>query len=622
MLPYALPLTAEAADHWTRAGVPRWVPRVGLTVLWLAVCVAAVSTDNTHCTPDDPSICGPDRAFDAWVVVLVGTPVLLLWMPLLGCIAGVAFAMADLVYDDAGLSRIGFAVHGLACALVAGWLRAAAARQQRIAGEAGGGFAASARSARSDIPWLRSRPLAAAALVLVAAASFAWYGRVTGQERTHVARSQLVDAEIVGRNSDDSTITLLIDDRRRAVDVLDTDDYRTRTTPVLVDPLDPTWLRLVAEPQDPGGWEAGGLGALTLAALLLGRELTRRRAVRRLLTGDHPALLVQVRPYRESDGDLLPAAPAEGPVIGELALQWPPTEPTVDEDDRGEEGWGAAFGRAWRGDDFVEDDSDDGNEVDLELEPPPPDPVPVVLLGALHDRGWVLAVDDDGVRLASSPLRLQRAERVEGPQRPAGPGLLARLPWRGEEPRRAKGPGRPVTADSLRGEPELPLTRRGRARDRALGAAMVVAALAALPWLVNDLAESWYQRGILVLVGGQSVVAGCQRVVQQLRLTRERLEVVGPLRVRSVPWERLHGVRRNGPVLTVAWDDELLELAPFATDQIPSVEAEQIGAAMMTLRERALAAGDPVREVTSWPGPAWPVLVVYVVVAAISVVLV
>jgi hypothetical protein len=58
--------------------------------------------------------------------------------------------------------------------------------------------------------------------------------------------------------------------RQVTTEVLDIVPYPVgSTTPVLLDPQDVSWSRLVAEPQDPTGWESAGLGAL-LPALLLG----------------------------------------------------------------------------------------------------------------------------------------------------------------------------------------------------------------------------------------------------------------------------------------------------------------------------------------------------------------
>ena len=93
------------------------------------------------------------------------------------------------------------------------------------------------------------------------------------------------------------------------------------------------------------------------------------------------------------------------------------------------------------------------------------------------------------------------------------------------------------------------------------------------------------------------------------------LHVVGSYRVHSVPWERLHGVRRDGPRLLIAWQpDVVAEVGPFradGTDGTDEARAERLGAVMLTLRERAVvdvAAGRPTR---GRPGPAGVLLAGY-----------
>lgn len=128
MLPFAQPLTTDAAARWSALGVPRWVPKGLLTGGWGLALIAAIAGDTIGCTPDNPAICSPDQGFAWWFVICAATPVLLIWMPMVGCLAGVAFAAADIAYDDVASANVGFGLHGLACIVVAAWLwRAAAA---------------------------------------------------------------------------------------------------------------------------------------------------------------------------------------------------------------------------------------------------------------------------------------------------------------------------------------------------------------------------------------------------------------------------------------------------------------------------------------------------------------
>lgn len=66
MLPFASPLTTDAALGWSAAEVPRSVAQVALTTGWAAGLVAAAVVSGTRlCTPDNPAICAPDQGF-AW----------------------------------------------------------------------------------------------------------------------------------------------------------------------------------------------------------------------------------------------------------------------------------------------------------------------------------------------------------------------------------------------------------------------------------------------------------------------------------------------------------------------------------------------------------------------------
>jgi hypothetical protein len=281
VLPFAQPLTIDAAARWSALGVPRWVPKGLLTVCWGMALIAAIAGDTIGCTPDDP-VCGPDQGFAWWFVICAATPVLLIWMPLVGCLAGVAFAAADIAYDDVASANVGFGLHGLACAFVAVCLLRAAAAQERAAAVAGGGFTASVPSVRDGFEPGRNlvRLGTAGVLVLLGVSLLGWYGHEVGAEDTHLARAERVAGRVVSVDDENFSITLEAVSsaglRRVSTDVQDTGPYLVGSiTAVLLDPQDVSWSRLVAEPQDPTGWESAGLGALLLA-LLLGLSILPR----------------------------------------------------------------------------------------------------------------------------------------------------------------------------------------------------------------------------------------------------------------------------------------------------------------------------------------------------------
>jgi hypothetical protein len=235
----------------------------------------------------------------------------------------------------------------------------------------------------------------------------------------------------------------------------------------------------------------------------------------------------------------------------------------------------------------------------------------------------VLLTEDDVLR-PSGPLRLYRRPHASGTTG-APPRLLARLPFgpwrtqRGDEGQHGEVddallPGIPVRAAHA-GPIDLPMVAAGPARTRAVGLGMLTAALAGVPALLLLTDLGWYERGLAVVIGGRVLLGGTSRLFERVRLSHTHLQVVGSYRVHSVPWERLHGVRRDGPRLVIAWQpDVVAEVGPFradGTDGNDEARADRLGAVMLTLRERAfvdVAVGRPAR---SRPGPAWGLLAGY-----------
>ncbi|HEX8768354.1 MAG TPA: hypothetical protein VF714_08285, partial [Jatrophihabitans sp.] len=319
MLPDARPFTATDAERWLRAGVPRWVTRVALPALWTLAVVVAVAADTTRCTPQDPSACGPDSTFAFAFVALLATPVLLFWMPILGCLTGVGFAVADLRYDDVQGARWAFGLHGLLCALVAVWLVRGMAEQRRIASAAGGGRRVTglAGPAAEAVPRAVPRLLVAGALVLAGLGFFAWYGHQVAGEQAHLRRAVRAQGRIVAVRPDES-ITVSVrtpsaGTREYRVGVYDyTDPYPLHsTTPVLLDAQDPGWIRLLAEPRDSTGWQSAGAGCFALAFCLLLHGARWRRGMRALGSDDQLALRVRIRPDADGHALILPAVDGE-----------------------------------------------------------------------------------------------------------------------------------------------------------------------------------------------------------------------------------------------------------------------------------------------------------------------
>lgn len=660
MLPAAMPFTGADADRWLRAGLPRWVTSIALPSLWGLAFLVAVISDTTRCTPQDPSVCGPDSNFALWFAVLLATPVLLIWMPVIGCLAGVAFALAELRYDHVTGARWAFGLHGLLCALVAVRLVRGAAEQRRIAAAVSGGRRADV-AGFAGLPddaghYLGTRRLAVAGgLVLAGIGFFAWYGHEVADEQAHLRRAVQVQARITAVSPNES---IRVEARTPAAGAREytigvnyyTDTYPLHSsTPVLVDPQDPQWVRLVAEPGDSTGWQSAGAGSFLLAFFWLLHGWRLKRGLAALRSGAHPVLGVRVRPDDKGRALILPAAgsyPArrdERP-IGRLAVFEAPSRPGTPSDTADHEAWGyeawddeadedwdhesqEAFGRAWR--------DEDPSAAERFL--PPELPEDAVLLGALHDRSFAILVTAGAVLLPSGRLRAGgephwRTDHPAGAgQTPAdepadtgrtrGVSFWRRLTGSGARDEPELFAGVAVDPASLRQPPDLPLTVRPRARIRATGLAMLLAAFVGYPAAVYLLRPELAGRLIGALVCASLAADGAARVLSYLRLSHHEFELSGLWQTHWVPWDRLHGVRRDGAVLAVAWQPDLVtEVGPFddpagerarqdgAGEQARQDWAEQVGATMLLQRQRALLGGLPGREASSRPNATWLVL--------------
>ena len=124
-------------------------------------------------------------------------------------------------------------------------------------------------------------------------------------------------------------------------------------------------------------------------------------------------------------------------------------------------------------------------------------------------------------------------------------------------------PGVPVRA-TVQDLPDLPVLAATATRTRAVGLAAIGAALAGAPAALVLVDLDWYGRAMVVFVGGSALLGGIPRALQQVRLTHSFLEVSGSWRVEQVPWERLHGARRDGATLAIAWEPDMVtEVGPF-----------------------------------------------------------
>jgi len=320
-------------------------------------------------------------------------------------------------------------------------------------------------------------------------------------------------------------------------------------------------------------------------------------------------------------GEAERAADRQDGVSGEDSARDPLDDPFDDAE------WDAAtaasFGRAWRGETDPHDEDEDFH-LDRVV------PERAVLLGSLRDRGWAVLVTSDEVLVPSGPLQVGQltANRPSWQMR-----LLARLPigpWReaaadqdsaADTDDDAVLPGVPVRA-TVQDLPELPVLAATATLTRAIGMAAIGVALAGAPAALVLVDLDWYGRAMVVFLGGSALLGGVTRALQHVRLTHSFLEVNGSWRVEQVPWERLHGVRRDGATLAIAWEPDIVtEVGPFrAPDGIAgqAERAEQLGAMMLRLRERAIVTGAAGRPTSGRRGPVWGFFAAYSALIAVA----
>ncbi|TWP46522.1 hypothetical protein FKR81_35770 [Lentzea tibetensis] len=376
---------AMDVSRWVAAAVPWWVTRVVLVAGWLAAVIVAVSSSTVTCTPDVP--CSPDTVFAMALVLLLATPVLLFWMPVTGCLAGVGFAVLDLLFDDLPVAQVAFGLHGFCCAVVALWILRSRATQRQIAG-------GSAVRLSGDLPWGVS-PLMALLCFAAAAWAFLSYDAAAASIESHVLAATRVEGQIVEVRP--TGLTVELPDRQRVPVAAVADQYHVGDRVPLL--ADDTWVRLVAEPED-ATWRLTLGSALCLAVFLLVVRTWHRRS---LWSRPLPSLPLAV----ESVGAHRVLLSSSGGAFALLRVDADvPSAPPRFTD-------AAHFGRVWRGE-----------------EPPPPEPdLPVVTVaGELCHGGRVVLLLGDEVLLSSVLRPFRRALDHSLPGTPVSAGSPGTVP--------------------------------------------------------------------------------------------------------------------------------------------------------------------------------------------------
>jgi hypothetical protein len=283
----------------------------------------------------------------------------------------------------------------------------------------------------------------------------------------------------------------------------------------------------------------------------------------------------------------------------------------------------AEFGRFWRGTpvDGASDGAGGEHGTDRAADGPASSRYePVTVAGGLHHGGWVVVMTATGLLLPTAPLRVPlpsdhrdlRRTTVEVDHSEA---------WR-------PPPGVPVEP-ARTAVPALPVTLRPRIRDRLADAIQGLALVGAPVAVALGYPDTWFRETWTLVLGWWLGLAGVRGLVRFIRIDRTGLTITRGLVTQVVPWQRLHGIRRDGKDLLLAWELDVVPVpGPFArvralaepngARSTPTGTAERAGALMMRLRELSLAAGDPGVPITSRRAGSLGLFAGYLVLALIA----
>ncbi|MFI6102480.1 hypothetical protein ACIA8G_43610 [Lentzea sp. NPDC051213] len=365
--------------------------------------------------------------------------------------------------------------------------------------------------------------IVAVLLVVFGFLTFVQYGLSNDELEQHIAKASRVDAEVVEIKDTYQVWVELPDRHRTAFEPLAPETYQVGdTVPVLADG---TWVRMANEPEDVTWWLTLGGAAVFLAIMLAARERRRRS----LWTGPVKAVRLQAHPVgprrillRHNKDDIATIV-----TIADLGLE----EPLYHDTEQ--------FGRVWRG----------------EEDPPVQlDPAELLVAGEWHHGGQVALLAEGEVVATSTLSRVRPRHTVHS----------------------AHLPGEAVTAAT---PAELPHAMWPGDRRRAEGVVLLLGAAGALIAL-----KSYPDLIVLGLVGVQCVLSAVTRFQPLLRLDHRAVVLYTGVWTYRVPWAQLHGVRRSG-------DQLMLAFGPagdvITTPQLPDREA---GEKLMWARARSLIA--------------------------------
>ncbi|MDQ1292687.1 MAG: hypothetical protein QG608_567 [Actinomycetota bacterium] len=632
----------DRAERWIRPYVLNWVPRAVLPGLWvLFLALSMVLEQDPQCTSADPGLCGPDETSPGLLVLALSVPLLLLWIPYAGCVLGTVLSVALCLDRENDAQMAVYAVQGLLCFLGAVWLhRSADAQRQEMTGTDDAGHTTD-RSTQTlnSVPeeqpetqkalqefrtgtWMSVQAgwnlLAlgtAAALLAGSAGLWAWYESGAAAQEAHTARARTVTGQITEISEDRMILTVRVEDRTIEIASDYPEQYeKMDSVPILLDPNDPSWARLVAEPADLTHRLALALACLLLAGLILGQQLHRHRKLSVPLSGGSPAVLVQVI-VKDFRALLFCVDGFENLSAGRHAAPRPfALIPLTSHTGRPPH---------WRSAD--------------------PGPRPMVLTGDLRSGGWAVLVASGGPLLPAGPILAGHDVDVpwnlpalfidralsQGPWtsrlRPcpdAGPGTAGRAAdseWAEAEhplfddvvpavlavpePDPQPQPQHDLPPEELSGEPGLPVLL-GPVATRPAPYRAFIALITGGTLLTLLMTGPNLPHALAVVLGSSWLVFHTLADLRaRILVTRDGLELNGPLLVRTVPWEQVHELRGGRGTVLIGWRSTSPLLPGWFELRFPGRrssrdgtgrdEAERTAALLRSLCDRAVPDSGP-----------------------------
>ena len=545
--------SAERARAWARATSPWVLPFVVLAGAVVGCVFGIIGEGTAPCDPAHPAACGPDMGFSVALVLLAGSVVLQWSHPLLACGLGVAFAVLDIRYDTPVAARA-FSAFLVVCLGVAGWVSVSRRRQLNLVRDAGGSpgrfspsgleqregrwrwldvfdlFPVDAESLRALVGYRSTRLFFALLFVAAAIGSGLAYQHAVDAEQDHLSRAVRVDARVSDGPDDAQTFTPLssVAGGPKSVQLVPLEWYPDGSIqPLQLDPADPDWARLVAEPDDQTWWATLSGLAVLIALVLAGRELSVRRASLFLSSSTHSALSARVAQL--PDGEVL-ILPTDRDVVVASMRTHPQPMDTPDP--------------SWE-----------------------PQIRDAVVYGDLRHLGWVAVQTDQGLALPQSPLKAMRNPApFDRSWQDDLDGEDVDLDAVGDEVR--------VGRDATTGL--LPITDGPPRWLRIVGAAIVVGVAVVGPYAAWSWTERFTDLWPVLVLGGGALERGVAWWAGGLLITAQGARVDSGFFRRVLPFAAVDRVRLDGETVVLVADQDALTFEP-CPDVFPrSVRLERV----------------------------------------------